>query len=474
MNEPALAARTLVVLLGDWRGVGTTYRNLADRIRLLILDGRIPSGTRLPAERELAERLGLSRATISSAYRDLRERAVLHSVRGSGSVARINPASLAREPGGRPVLLDLARASLPAAPQLPEAALAAAEALPRYLDADSDPVGLPELRAAIAARYSAQGLPTRPDQIMVTLGAQHAIGLVTRLFLARGDRALIEHPSYPYAHDTMRALGARVVAVPVTAETGWDADELIDTVERTSPALAYLMPDFHNPTGASMPCDLRERLCRVAAKQGTVLLIDETTADLDIDRPGPVRPFAVDNRSGAEIITVGTVGKTLWAGIRLGWIRAEASTITRLVASRTRSDLGTSILEQLTVLEAFKAMPQILELRQRQLRATRDVTLAYLASRVPEWQIPHVHGGLALWVNLGTPVSSRLTLTARGHGLLLSAGPRFGADGAFERFLRIPITGPSEVTETALAALVDSWEELRRAPDPELPPPGRY
>ncbi|UCR88467.1 MocR-like transcription factor YczR [Mycetocola spongiae] len=460
MNDPALPARTLAVLLGEWRGSGIAYRALADRIRLLILDGRVPSGTRLPAERELAERLHLSRATISAAYRDLRERGVLESVRGSGSVARINPARLAREPGGRPVLLDLARASLPAAPQLPEAALAAARALPRYLDADSDPVGLPELRAAIAARYVAAGLPTKPDQIMVTVGAQHAIGMVTRLLLARGDRALIEHPSYPYAHDTMRSLGARVVAVPVTAEEGWDTAEFVRTLERTSPALAYLMPDFHNPTGASMSRETRQAVCAASARQGTVLLIDETTAELNIDRPEPPRPFAVDNLSGAEIITVGTVGKTVWGGIRLGWVRAEAGTIRRLVAARSRSDLGTSILEQLTVLELFRDYDAIIALRGRQLGDTRDAVESFLPEWLPEWSVPHVHGGLAIWVGLGRPESSRLTLAARRHGLLLSAGPRFGADGAFERFLRIPITSPREVTETALRALAASWRDL--------------
>ena len=88
--ESTLSARALEILLGDWRGDGgSTYRALAERIRLLVLDGRIPVDTRLPAERDLAERLGLSRTTVTAAYRGLREQRLLHSVRGSGSVAKL-------------------------------------------------------------------------------------------------------------------------------------------------------------------------------------------------------------------------------------------------------------------------------------------------------------------------------------------------------------------------------------------------
>lgn len=465
MNEPALTARALLPLLGHWRGSGVAYRELADRIRLLILDGRVSSGTRLPAERELSTKLGVSRATISSAYRDLRERGVVESVRGSGTIAKIRRTGGGLEDPSRPILLDLSRATLTAAPQLPAAALAAARSLPAYLDRPgADTLGLSELREEIASRYTRAGLPTGADEIMVTLGGQHAIGMVARLVLARGDRALVEHPSYPYAHDTMRSLGARVVAVPVTTENGWDADEFVGAIERSAPALAYLMPDFHNPTGASMTRSTRERISLAAAQQNTVLLIDETTADLNIDRPEPFIPFAVDNRSGATVLTVGTVTKTIWGGIRLGWIRADAPTIRKLAATRSRSDLGTSVLEQLTVLELFRDYDSILQARRQELGEARAVIVPALRERFPSWRIPAINGGLALWVGLDRPESSQLALRARHHGLLLAAGPRFGPDGAFERFLRIPITGGIDHTVRALDALEATWRELREGP----------
>ncbi|MET4637607.1 PLP-dependent aminotransferase family protein [Mycetocola sp. 2940] len=468
MSEVHITARALAALLGRWRTDDAAYRSLADRIRLLILDGRIPADTRLPAERDLAERLDVSRTTVTAAYRELRDSDFLESIRGSGSVAQLPGARPGPMPASGLGYLDFSKAALPAVPGLADAARRAASRLPHYLDAfDYDTIGLPELRAAIADRYIEAGLPTSPDEILVTLGAQHAIGLIARTHLSRGDRAVIEHPTYPHAHDALRAAGARLVPVAVTADDGWDTEDLEQAIDRSSPTVAYLMPDFHNPTGATMSVDARRRVCRAAARQGTVLVIDETTAELDIDRGAPFVPFAASDDAGAKILTVGSVGKTVWGGLRIGWIRADRGVIRKLVAARSVGDLGTPILEQLTVLELLPTMPDILRSRREQLAATRDGVEKILADRLPHWEVPHVQGGLAVWAGLGAPVSSQLVLAARSQGLLIAAGPRFGIDGAFERFLRIPITYPLPDTERALDALAVAWQSIMRAPVPD-------
>lgn len=469
MSEVHITARALAALLGRWRTDDeAAYRSLADRIRLLIVDGRIPAGTRIPAERDLAERLDVSRTTVTAAYRELRDSDYLESVRGSGSVAQLPGVRPGPGPSSAFGYLDFSKAALPADPRLVEAAQRAALKLPHYLDSfDYDTIGLPELRAAIADRYIDAGLPTSPDEILVTLGAQHAIGLIARTHLSRGDRAVIEHPTYPHAHDALRSAGARLVPVAVTTDGGWDTDELEQAIDRSSPTLAYLMPDFHNPTGATMPAGTRRRVCRAAARQGTVLVIDETTAELDIDRGTPFVPFAASDDAGAKILTIGSVGKTIWGGLRVGWIRADRGVIRKLVAARSVGDLGTPVLEQLAVLELLPEMDAILAGRRRQLAATRDRVEEILADRLPHWDVPHVQGGLAIWTSLGAPVSSQLVLAARSQGLLIAAGPRFGVDGAFERFLRIPITYAVGDTERALDALAAAWQSIMRAPVPD-------
>jgi len=471
--EATLSARALENLLGAWRADGgSAYRALADRIRLLILDGRIPVDTRLPAERDLAERLGLSRTTVTAAYRELRDQRMLRSIRGSGSVARLPgaPAVLPIPPAADYV--DFSKAALPALPWLAEVARDAVEDLSAHLgDSGFDPIGVPHLRAAVADRYTARGLPTEPEQIMITLGAQHAIALLSRALVGRGDRALIEAPTYPHAYEALRAAGARLVTVataphdagPEGFGTADEAGDLVRAMGHANPVVAYLMPDFHNPTGRSLDAEARERVLDAAARQGTVVIADETTAELDIDRGLDLKPLA----AYGPAVMVGSVGKTVWGGVRVGWIRADRPLIRRLLAVRSPGDLGTPILEQLIVRRLLARMDDILDLRREQLRTGRDHLERRLVDAFPGWHVPHVDGGIATWVGLGAPVSSQLALAARTQGLIVAAGPRFGIDGAFERFLRLPICYDAETTDAAVNALSLAWGSLTRTPVPD-------
>ena len=491
----SMSARSLVLLSDGWRGSrpGAAYAALADRIRLLIVDGRISLGARLPAERDLSAHLGVSRTTVAAAYAQLRSGGYLHSVRGSGSVAALpDPAPRDRDLGRTPGdLLDFSKASVPAWPGLGDAARRAAGNLPAFLGGSGyDPIGLPVLRTAIAERYERRGLPTTADQVMVTIGAQHAIALIARAMLSRGDPAIVESPSYPHAFEALRGAGARLVPVGVTTDDGWDEDGFERAIQRTSPSLAYLMPDFQNPTGCSMSPEFRQRAVVIAARHGTTLVADETMAELRIDGAHPrheVLPLAAYGRGGGAtggggsggsasatggpgggspggVILIGSLGKTVWGGIRIGWIRADRAVIQRLVRARAAADLGTPLLEQLVAVEVLRDYDAILDIRRAQLRAGRDLLGTVLAARLPEWQVPVMPGGLAAWVNLGSPVSSQLALAARGEGLQIAAGPLFGIDGAFERFLRIPFSYPAAETERAVDMLAAAWRAVGRHP----------
>ncbi|MHA7208734.1 MocR-like transcription factor YczR [Arthrobacter sp. MDT1-65] len=456
-----LPARRLALELGAWRTSGPAYGALADRIRLLTLDGRIPLGTRLPAERELAAQLGVSRTMVAAAYARLRSAGYLESTRGSGSVVAMPGRGMPTLDDGDGVVLDLSKAALPAAPQVGEAAAKAARELPAYLNGNGyDPLGLPRLRQALADRYSARGVPTTSGQIMVTLGAQHAISLLARLLLSPGGTALVEAPSYPHAYEALHSAGRRLLPVSVDAAQGWDDDGLEQALRRGRPALAYVMPDFHNPTGAVMPVGQRARLMAAAGRQGTVVVADETMAELRID--GDAQPPLA---AFGPAVLIGSMGKTVWGGLRIGWIRADEGLIHRLVQSRYAQDLGTPILEQLIALELLDSYDELLRFRARQLAAGRGQLEDLLQEALPGWEVPHVAGGLCTWVNLGAPVSSQLALAARDRGLLLGAGPRFGMDGVFERFLRVPFSYPLEDTRLAVGILASAWRSLdQRAP----------
>jgi DNA-binding transcriptional MocR family regulator len=463
-----LSARALASALGGWRGLTTSpaYAALADRIRLLVLDGRLALGTRLPAERELAAQLGLSRTTISAAYAELRDTGYLDSLRGSGSVVRLpTRGAVPLDTIAPPEFLDFSKATLPAVPAVAAAAERAAALLPAYLgESGFDPIGLRALRQALADRYTARGLPTDADELMITIGAQHAIGLLARTLLSRGDRALVESPTYPHASEALRHNGARLVPVAVTTDEGWDELSLEQAFQRTSPTLGYLMPDWHNPTGRTMSVELRQRTAAMAAAQGTTLIADETMGELgfenlSVDAP-LTEPFAVHGRA----VTVGSVGKSVWGGLRVGWIRADRELIQRVARLRYSSDLGTPILDQLVVLELMGEYDRILADRRAYLRAGRDHLTARLHERLPEWHVPEPMGGLTLWINLGSPVSSQLALAARNEGLVIAAGPRFGVEGVFERFLRVPYSHPPELIDRAVDALAAAWNGLGQHP----------
>ena len=469
----------LARLLGDWTASSTGgpgYARLAGTLRLLVLDGRLPLATRLPGERELATALGVSRTTITAAYDALREAGYAASRRGSGTWTTL-PDSRSGASGSAPwtpfapdgaELLDLAHASPEAPAQALRAAYdAALDQLPRHLSgAGYNLLGLPELRDAIAERFTARGLPTSPDQVLVTDGAQHGFSLVLALAASPGDRVLVEHPTYPNALDAVRRANARIVPVGMGTD-GWDLEAVSAALRQTSPRLAYLTPDFNNPTGVLASAEERQDVAGQLRRHRTLTVIDETLAELALDGDMPPRfaTYADDQLT----ITVGSASKTFWGGLRVGWVRAAPAMIRRLAAVRATVDISSAVVEQLAVAHLLPRLDELMITRRVELRTRRDALLGALGKRVPRWSARPPAGGLVLWCDLGAPVSSALVSAAERHGIRLAAGPRFGVDGAFERWLRLPYTYPvpvlAEATDRLAAAYRAVTDTSSRTPE---------
>ncbi len=493
----SLNPSSLARLLGQWNpGAAPAYRELADVVRLLVLDGRVPLDVALPSERSLAAALGISRTTVTAAYASLREQGLLRGGQGSRgrtSIPRsgVNAAvkSTGPGPGGGPGLavpdglLDLAYASLPASGEVVHRAFAAAlTELPALLPGFGyDALGVGALRGAIAARYSAAGVPTTSAQILVTSGAQHALNIVLRTLTGRADKVLVENPSYPNALDAIRAAGCRPVPVAMPPawhegqaaagpSAGWDLEAMESTLQQQRPAIAYVVPDFHNPTGRLMPDPHRRRLVRAAAASGTVLVVDETLRELNLDML-PATPLAAFSPA---VVSIGSLSKSHWAGLRTGWIRADESLVQRFAAARSTMDLGGPVVEQLAAAHLVDSLTEPLPARLDMLRGNRDALVDLIAGHLPSWQAERPVGGLSLWCRLPAPVSTALAVVAPDFGLRLAAGPRFGVGGAFEHYLRVPFTLPPEQLETAVRALRAAQDRLESAPQlrrqPAAPP----
>jgi DNA-binding transcriptional MocR family regulator len=470
-----LPASTLSGLLGEWAdGTGPAYRVLAERLRLLIADGRIMPGARVPSERELTEALGVSRTTVASAYRELRDSGYLVSRRGSGSVTAL-PSKIEPELGRHHApgietdgLYDFTCAAPAAVPGISTAVSAAAADLPLHLATPGyHPQGLPALREEIAAAYAERGLPTSPDQIIVTAGALAATSIAVRAMTQIGDRVLTESPTHPNSVDAIRRSGCRVVAVPMSPG-GWDLPLLEATIRQTSPRAAWLVVDFQNPTGFLMPAADRQRLAIAFARARTTAIVDETLFELSLDGQELPPPFASYDPAG--VITVGSVSKSFWGGLRIGWLRVPEALVARVLDARASMDLGAPVLEQLVVARLLRQRATLLPERQALLAHRRDTLAAALEEVLPSWRFRRPSGGLSIWCELPDPVGSSLVGVAQRNGVLLVAGSRFSPDGGLESFIRLPFTLEPDALRDGVRRLAASYDSLtyggpaRRAP----------
>nr|WP_280430171.1 PLP-dependent aminotransferase family protein [Nocardia brasiliensis] len=369
--------------------------------------------------------------------------------------------------------IDMTYAAMAAPLEMQEAYSVALEGIPTYLGTHGmDPVGVLALREAIARRYTERGLPTDPDQILVTLGAQHGLRLLLNVLTAPAARVLIDHPTYPNAIEAIRDVGARPVPVPLRPETpdqGWDLDGIRSAARQTAATLAYLVPDFNNPTGLLLDADGRAELAAIARETRMTVVIDESMADLHLagePQQPPVAAFA----KGNEIVTIGSASKSFWGGLRVGWIRTNQPLITKLLGIRSTVDLGTPVMDQLATVHLLANADTILDRRRDQLRAQRTALVETLAEELPDWRVGYGAGGMSVWAQLPAPVSTALAATAPNHGVLLAAGPRFGVQGAFERFIRLPFTHQEPELRLAVKGIAAAYTALTpRAADPLQP-----
>ncbi|OBH01462.1 GntR family transcriptional regulator [Mycobacterium sp. E136] len=470
MPARALDVDLLARELGNWRTSsrsGPAYQGLADAIRLLIIDGRLPVGARVPSERALADALRVSRTTVTAAYTQLREDGYLNARRGARSTTALPVAPAARIETAPPsVSLAAAALSAPAAAVMEAFAEATRDVTP-YLHAPGhELVGVPALREAIAERYCERGLPTEPDEIMVTTGALHAIGLILTTYIQPGDRVLVEQPTYHGALSSITTAGARPVPVAM-AEDGWDLEALQNALHQVSPTLAYLIPDNQNPTGMTMPAADRKRLARIITETRTRTVIDETILDMWLDEPAP-GPVAAEMTSRRDLVlTIGSMSKSFWGGLRVGWIRAERATIATIAALRPSIDMGTAVLEQYAAARLLTRHDELLPERREILRSRRAYLLALLSRHLPDWEPGPGAGGMSLWVRLPAPMSTALSAAASRLGLELPAGPRFGVDGTLERFVRVPYALPEEQLSEAVELLARAWRSVTGLSAPE-------
>lgn len=452
-------------------GAGPIRQQLRRQIRSLVADGFLAAGARLPSSRALARSLGVSRNTVVDVYDALVAEGVLVTDGTVGTFVALGPTgrvphrqvALSEAPGPRWSAavrrLDAGARNSPEPPA--RAQLTSLSDLDPWWDRDDaaewracldsvledchqEALGMPTaagyapLRQWLAGHLRLQGVRATPDHIVIVNGCQQGLYLVTRALLDPGDLVLIQDPTYPRALECLCLAGARVLGVKVDAG-GLDTTALLDQLAVATPKLIHVMSAYQNPTGVTMDMATRRRLLALA-EEHSFYVVDDSFSD-ELCYAGHLLPPLKAQDQLGMVIQLGSLSKTLFPGLRLGWIVAEPAVTAVLTRLKECCDLGTSPLLQAAFYEYCRRGHYDRHLaRARRVYAQRREALAGALDRhmPPGTSWSPNQGGLTTWLNLPAGITSlRLLEGAVARGLWFEPGPRFYVDGGGESQLRL-------------------------------------
>ena len=386
-------------------------RQVYDQVRSAIHAGALKPGGRLPSSRDLAVRLGVARASVVAAYDQLLAEGYAQGRTGSGTYVSDDlsgvldlkaprrtpePAAAPRLPARALELADVPVGAQPAAPQMFSNGRTLMDA--RALDAWSvstrralrtlgpehfgyaEPAGDPRLRSAIADYVrAARGVVCAPEQVIVTAGAQHAVDLAVRLLLRDGDKVWLEDPGYLQTRQALDAAGAETCSVPVDR-----AGLVVQAGVQSAPdaRAAFVTPSHQFPLGVAMSMGRRLELIAWARQAGAWIVEDDYASEFRYEGAPLASLQGLDG--GERVIYVGTFNKSLFPGIRLGYMVAPRSLVQPLSALRRLADRQPPSLTQAITLDFLESGQFAAHIRRRRLayRTQRDALADALARRL--------------------------------------------------------------------------------------------
>jgi len=468
------------------------YRRLVEVIESGIARGAVAAGCRLPPERDLARALGVSRATIVSAYRELESRGLVRGYVGRGTFVSATPdagsapfawrgkmaasALQATDTTVRdlvraasdPALLSLA-AGEPALDAFPVDAFQ--QAMNRALSTQAAVAwrhgpteGLPSFRAALAHRFGGD-----PDHILVISGAQQGLDLLTRCLVDRGDAVILDRPGYVGAIQSFRNAGARLVGWDIVRA---DVDELEELLLRYRPKLIYTNPTHQNPTGITLPMRTRRELLDLAARYRVPIVEDDTYRELGLESAPPPSLFKLDDARNI-VIRLNSFSKMLAPGLRLGWISAVGPIIEQLALIKQQIDPHTQNLVQLVVSDLVESgvFDRHLATLRGEHRRRRNAIVQAIRRQLPagalRYQVPD--GGMYLWCQLAPRLRARTVQDAAAReSVIVVTGEPFYVDQAGASELRIcytsqPVPRADRIARTLARGVAAAAREARES-----------
>jgi DNA-binding transcriptional MocR family regulator len=447
----------------DRASIVPIYRQIYEELREAILTGTLPEATRLPPERGMAGRLGVNRSTVVHAYRELAADGLIEQRVGSGSrVARAaaQPRSVdvpwwvtlpPWRVGAFPqVLGEMAATShgdrisfvqgVPPVEPSPLAELAKSfqrvAGDPDYVLSYGDSEGHAPLREALAERMRARGCKIDARDVLILTGSTQGISLVAQSLAEPGDEIVVEAPTYPGALQVFGIAGLRAISVPVDEE-GLRVDHVEAILRTRRPRFIYTMPALHNPTGATMNADRRERLVTLARRHRVPLVEDDPYGVL-ADAPGP--PLLA--RSPDYVVYLSSFSKTIAPSLRLGWLTAPRTIYERLLLRKQSYDMATSLYVQAGVCDYLeRAYDEHVGALRTEIGVRRDLARAAITRYWPKSVRLAGGGGFYLWATAPREMRARALLDAseRAGASFLFGEAFFAASGGDHNF-RLAIT----------------------------------
>lgn len=495
-------------------------RQLYQALRQRVLDGRLASGTRLPASRDLAAALAISRNSVVRAYDQLYAEGFIEGRVGDGTyvarlpekslpleklstklstgfstglsttlstiplintgvtsskvihkgaLARVERHPLAKPPSGPPRAF---RVGVPAFDLFPFAVWAKLQAAfwrkpDLQLLCYGEAAGEPRLRELIAAYLrSSRGLHCTAEQIVITSGAQQAISLCAQLLVEPGDGVAVENPGYRAARNAFAVAGARVQGVAVDSD-GMRCAELALLEDCR---LAYVTPSHQYPTGATMSLARRLELLAWAERTGGWIVEDDYDGEYRYSGT-PLAPLAALDRQG-RVLYVGTFGKIAFPALRLGYLVLPPPLV-EVFSQRRALDMRHSEVSTQAVMAEFMAAGHF----QRHIRRMRRAALGRLNALIASWPVdipgcaalPSVVAGLHLTVRVQSLAREReLIEQAASVGVEISGLSGYWIEGSTlpEAQRAGLVLGFAAVPEAAIATALRDLERVWRRSAP--------
>jgi 2-aminoadipate transaminase len=323
--------------------------------------------------------------------------------------------------------------------------------------------GYAPLREWVAQDLLKQGMNVSPEQVLITTGSQQGLDLVAKILIDAGSRILVETPTYLGALQAFTPMEPVAVSVD-SDEHGVNAEDLRAKVGTGADKarFVYLLPNFQNPTGRTMPEERRAAVAQVAAETGLPIIEDNPYGDLWFDQ-APAPSLSARHPDGS--VYLGSFSKILAPGLRLGYLVAPKALYPKLLQAKQAADLHTPSFNQRVVAEVLKDgfidrhVPTIRALYKQQCEAMLAALDREMAGLGLSWNRPV--GGMFLWVQLPKGMNAVALLDkAVQKGVAFVPGFAFYAQNPSESTLRLSfVTATVDQINTGMAALAQAIRE---------------